>query len=105
MEWITQNYSLVIAIIGVAVYFFLSGKKSVSNYLLYAVSLAETELGGGTGRLKLAQVYSDFVAKYPILSKIIPFAVFSAWVDAALDEMRHLIRTNGKIKAAIVGEE
>lgn len=105
MEWITQNYSLIIAIIGVTVYFLISGKQSVKNYLLYAVSLAESELGSGTGRLKLAQVYSDFVAKYPILSKIIPFAVFSVWVDAALDEMRHLIRTNSDIKAFIEGEQ
>ena len=72
------------------------------KWLLYAVSMAEKELGSGTGKLKLVQVYSDFVAKYPILSKIIPFAAFSLWVDIVLEEMKDILNNNMDIAAYIM---
>jgi hypothetical protein len=104
MEWIINNWSLIIVVLAVIVYFIMSGKKSVMKWLLFAVTMAEQEMGGGTGKLKLAQVYQDFVATYPLFSKIVPFAVFSAWVDAVLDEMRHLLETNSEIKKFVEGE-
>ncbi len=105
MEWLVNNWSLVVTTLVVIGYFVLSGTKSLSNWLLMAVTLAERDLSSGTGRLKLVQVYTDFVSAYPILSKIIPFAVFSAMVDSALEEMRHLIRTNSNIKKFVEGEQ
>lgn len=105
MKFIIDNWSLIVTVIAVVVYFILSGKSSVKNYLLYAVTLAESELGSKTGRLKLAQVYNDFVKTYPLFSKIVPFVVFSAWVDAVLIEMRHLLETNENIKQIVEGEE
>ena len=104
MEWIINNWSLIIVILAVIVYFIMSGKKSVMKWLLFAVTMAEQEMGSGTGKIKLAQVYQDFVAAYPIFSKIVPFAVFSAWVDAVLDEMRHLLETNSDIKKFVEGK-
>ncbi len=104
MQFIIDNWSLIVAVLVVCLYFLLSGKQSLKNWLLMAVTLAEQELGSGTGRLKLVQVYSDFVAAYPILSKILPFAVFSAMVDATLDEMRHLLETNQNVKKFVEGE-
>lgn len=104
MTWIINNWSLLVVILAISAYFILSGKASVKKWLLNAVIIAEKELGSQMGRVKLAQVYSDFVATYPIFSKIIPFAVFSLWVDIVLEEMRHLIETNNRVAEYIEGE-
>lgn len=105
MEWIANNWSLLVVIAIVVGYFIVSGKQSVMKWLLYAVSMAEKELGSGTGKLKLVQVYSDFVAQYPVLSKIIPFAVFSLWVDIVLEEMKDILSNNMDIAAYIMLED
>ena len=85
MEWIINNWSLIITVVAVVVYFLLNGKRSVVEFLLQAVVMAEKDLGSGTGKIKLSVVYGNFIEKYPIFSKIIPFPVFSAWVDAVLE--------------------
>lgn len=105
MQWLQDNYSLLILIAIIATYFIISGKQSLMKWLLYAVTLAEEDLGAGTGRLKLVQVYSDFVANYPIFSKIIPFALFSYWVDIVLKEMRDMLEKNQKINAIVKGDD
>lgn len=105
MKWIVDNWSLLVVIAIIATYVIASGKKSVQEWLLYAVSMAEKDLGGGTGKLKLRYAYDSFVATYPIISKIIPFGVFSMWVDEALDEMRSIIETNMDIKAYLEVED
>lgn len=104
MKFLVDNWSLIIVILVIVAYFLLSGKKSVQKWLLYAVSMAEAELGGGVGKLKLVQVYNDFISKYPIFSKIIPFALFSYWVDEVLKEMRKQLEENKKFKQLIEGE-
>ena len=73
----------------------------VSNWLLYAVSIAEKELGGGTGKLKLRYVYDMFIDKFKFLSYIISFDYFSLLVDKALIEMRIIIENNKNIEAII----
>lgn len=73
----------------------------VSNWLLYAVSIAEKELGGGTGKLKLRYVYDMFIDKFKFLSYIISFDYFSLLVDKALIEMRTIIENNKNIEAII----
>lgn len=78
--------------------------KKIKQWLLYAVSNAEKELGSGTGALKLRQVYDAFITKFPTAAKLISFETFSVWVDDALEEMRKLLETNAAIKAAVVGE-
>lgn len=101
MQWLTDNYSLLIVAVVVIVYLVLMGKSSLKNWLLYAVSEAEARLGEGTGKLKLVQVYTAFVTAYPIFSKILPFAVFSCMVDQVLVKMREMIENNDYIAAAI----
>ena len=105
MKWLIDNWSLLIVIAVIVAYIILSGKKSIKEWLLYAVSMAEKELGSGTGKLKLRQVYNTFVSQYPLFSKIIPFEVFSLWVDEVLKEMRDIISTNLDIKAYITTED
>ena len=101
MQWLIDNWTLLVVIAIIITYLFFSGKKSVKEWLLFAVSMAEKELGSGTGKLKLRMVYDAFVSNYPIISKVIPFEVFSMWVDEVLNEMKEIIETNLDIKAYI----
>ncbi len=105
MKWIVDNWSLLVVIIGIVGYVLLSGKKSIKDWLLYAVFMAEQEWGSGTGKLKLRTVYDMFVARYPIISKVLPFSVFSLWVDEALKEMRKILYENLDIRASITLED
>ena len=64
MEWIINNWSLIITVVAVVVYFLLNGKRSVVEFLLQAVVMAEKDLGSGTGKIKLSVVYGNFIEKY-----------------------------------------
>ena len=79
------------------------------NWLVWAVAEAEAVLGSKTGQLKLRYVYDLAVVRFPIMSKVLPFAIFSKLVDAALDVMRDMIANNTSIAEAITkqieGEE
>lgn len=105
MKWIIDNWSLLVIVVILVAYVVISGKKSVQKWLLYGVFMAESEWGSGTGKLKLHTVYDMFVTKYPIISKILPFAVFSLWVDQVLKEMRKILEDNMDIKAQITLED
>ena len=105
MKWIIDNWSLLAVAIIVVAYVIMSGKKSVKEWLLYGVFMAESEWGSGTGKLKLRTVYDMFVTKYPIISKLLPFSVFSLWVDEVLKEMRKILEENTDIKAQITLED
>lgn len=76
------------------------GEQKVKNWLVYAVSVAESELGSGTGQLKLRSVYNMFILRFPKLSMIITFARFSDLVDDALGIMREMLK-NEKISNII----
>lgn len=78
-------------------------KSKIKEWLLYAVTSAEAELGGGTGRLKLATVYDMFVGAFPVLKNFISVETFGIWVDEVLDEMRHLLETNEHISNIVNG--
>ena len=96
---------LLIAGVGVAVaagfmlyrVFKLPTKEQIAKikeWLLYAVTEAEKELGGGTGQLKLRQVYDLFVQRFPAVAEVISFDTFSGWVDDALEQMREMLVQN-----------
>lgn len=72
------------------------GEQKVKNWLVFAVSVAERELGSGTGQLKLRRVYNQFVIQFPKLSMIISFTRFSELVDDALEIMKKMLE-NEKI--------
>lgn len=97
--YIYVGFLAVGATAGILIYRFVKLPTSeqldkVREWLLWAVTQAERELGGGTGKLKLRSVYDAFVARFGWLAKIIPFSVFSDLVDDALEEMRELLATN-----------
>lgn len=94
--------SIVLGLIaGIAIYFTWKYPSKVREWMLYAVTEAERELGGGTGQLKLRKVYDMFLAKFPKLSIFISFDTFSRWVDIALDKMREMIEKNAAMQNLI----
>ena len=93
-----------IILIITVVYLLRNQKNKVIEWLKYAVSEAEKQLGGGTGQLKLRLVYDWFCAKFPIAAAVIPFAVFSAWVDVALGTFKEWLKDNKNV-ANYVGSE
>lgn len=98
---------LAAAGLGVACFLRLpSGEQlaKVREWLLWAVTAAEKELGDGTGKLKLRQVYDLFVVRFPWLAKAVSFDLFSDLVDDALDEMREMLQNNQAVKALVNGE-
>lgn len=95
---------LVLVIFVIAGIVYLRGQKnSVQDWLVYAVTLAEKMYGGGTGKLKLREVYNNFIKTFPHFSALISFETFSEWVDIALKQMRRMIETNGDIKDIVEG--
>ncbi len=103
--WIVENWPIIVAFIsGIVVCLLVAVRFSkepteakidmIKEWLLYAVTLAEKELGGGTGQIKLRYVWDMFIKTFPALAPLIPFDIFKALVDEALEEMRHLLETN-----------
>lgn len=78
--------------------------KKIKEWLLWAVCMAEKELGSGTGTLKLRYVWDLFIQKFPMASKFITFDMFSSLVDEAIEEMKKLLEQNDKIEKFIIGE-
>lgn len=114
MEWLVNNWFLVIAFaavcggIGAAIYKFVKMPtsdqiKAVKEWLLLEVTKAEKELGSGTGKLKLRHVYDAFVTKFPWIAVAVSFDTFSLWVDEALDEMKEILKSNKSIQSYVNG--
>lgn len=112
MEFILNNWYIILAVIAILVgggyalhsFFKLPSEAQlakVKEWLLYAVTEAEKELGGGTGQLKLRYVYDMFLTKFPWLVDIISFEMFSDLVDDALVDMRELLQKNQAVKALV----
>lgn len=105
MKFIVENWFVIVAMvavggsIGYAIYSFVKMPtdkqlNKVREWLLYAVTKAEKELGGGTGQIKLRYVYDMFVARFTWLAKTISFEMFSMMVDEALDKMKTMLESN-----------
>lgn len=112
VKFMAENWYLLIAGVGVAAavgfmlyrFFKLPTKEQIAKikeWLLYAVTEAEKELGGGTGQLKLRQVYDLFVQRFPAVAAVISFDTFSGWVDDALDQMREMLEQNKSVQKYI----
>ena len=102
---------LIIAFIFLITYINLPNSKKatkVKEWLLFAVVQAEKELGSGTGQLKLRYVYNLALSKFPVFIKLIPFELFSSFVDGALQQLGNLIEDSEGIKKymeKILGKE
>lgn len=114
MTLFMENWYICIAlmavtgVIGVGIGRFLKLPNSVQiekvkEWLLWAVTQAEAELGGGTGQLKLRQVYDVFVQRFPAVAMAVSFDTFSLWVDEALEDMRDMLKQNQAVKNLVGG--
>ena len=104
MDWLIQNWYYIVFVIFVVLgttYGLMTGKAK--EWLKYAVCIAEQEMGSGTGQMKLHKVYDMFVEQFPMFATIVPFNIFSKWVDLALEWMREQLEKNSNIKAFIEG--
>ena len=116
MEFIADNWAMIVAalaliaaiILNIAYFAGLPTEEQVNKvkeWLLYAVTMAEKELGGGTGKIKLRYVYDLFLSKFSWLAKVITFERFSTLVDEALDEMKELLKTNKDVQAIVESDK
>ena len=112
MNTVIDNWALIVALVCMVVTvavaitgFFNQPTKQqlakVKEWLLYAVTMAEKELGGGTGKLKLRYVYDLFLSKFGWLAKVITFEQFSGLVDEALEEMKRLLESNASVQQLV----
>ena len=109
MQFLANNWALIVAIVAVIataafiiIHFYRLPKEEqiekVKQWLLWAVTQAEKQLGSGTGQLKLRYVYDMFIMRFPYISRFVTFDMFSMMVDEALDKMRELLETNKQIE-------
>ena len=114
MEFVMNYWYVIVGIIavlivaGFAVYKFAglptkSQVAKIKEWLLFAVTKAEQELGEKTGQLKLRTVYDLFVSKFPTTAKLVSFETFSRWVDEALIEMKKMLENNKQIETILKG--
>ena len=114
MEFVMNYWYIIVGIIavlivaGFAVYKFAglptkSQVAKIKEWLLFAVTKAEQELGEKTGQLKLRTVYDLFVSKFPTTAKLVSFETFSVWVDEALVEMKKMLENNKQIETIVKG--
>ena len=115
MNWIIENWSLLVVLIAVVILVYIWVKKFVAlpneeqvkrikQWMLIAVIEAEKRFGEKTGKLKLSWVYAEFVKAFPSLVAIMPFELFSDLVDSVLDDMREILEKNENAKKYVYGE-
>ena len=116
MDFIITYWPILLAIVaaigvgGYAIYAFVKMPsneqlKKVKEWLLYAVTEAEKELGSGTGQIKLRYVYDMFIAKFPYLAKVVSFEAFSNLVDEVLDNFRGMLESNKQLNTYVNGDK
>lgn len=101
-----EKYIIVGLVIVIAAIFIACAIKypsKVREWLLYAVTEAEKQYGGGTGKVKLRAVYDMFLKEFPKLAFFMSFNMFSAWVDLALDNLRAMLEDNKKLENYVNG--
>ena len=114
MAWLANNWSFLVVFFSAVVLFIIYSKKfaekpsseqiiKLKEWLLWAVVQAEKELGGKVGVLKLRMVYDMAVSRFPSLMAFISFELFSKYVDEALEQMRHLLESNERLKDYVEG--
>lgn len=95
LQYIFAGLVLVLLAVGLVWWFVKLPKErkvaQVKHWLLSAVLEAERALGAGTGPQKLKRVYDLFAERFPSISRMVSFDVFSGWVDEALETMKDLL--------------
>ena len=100
LTFLAENWYVIVVVLVLlfGIYYTITNKEKVREWLKYAVTVAEKDLKSGTGQLKLRQVYDMFIERFPVFSKLVPFSTFSIWVDEALIFLREQLEKNEAIK-------
>lgn len=105
-EYVIYLLGAMVAI-GLAAWFINLGAikqiATIKSWLLYAVTVAEEELGSGTGQLKLLTVYDMFIEKFKFVSLFLSFDTVSGFVDDVLEDMKEMLSNNSKISECVYG--
>ena len=103
LTFLSENWYVIVVVLVLlfGIYYTITNKEKVKEWLKYAVTIAEKDLGSKTGQLKLRQVYDMFIERFPVFSKLVPFSVFSNWVDLALEFLKEQLEKNDAIKAFV----
>lgn len=112
MNWIVENWSLLVVLAAAVVVIVHYIKKftslpsetqlqKVKEWLLWGVIYTEKTLGSGTGTAKLRFCYDLFVQRFPTFVSVVSFELFSQWVDEALVKMKAILETNKDIAAYV----
>ena len=104
MNYIVENWYIVVGLLALCVALFYVRLTDVQEWLLGVVTEAEKQMGSGTGQLKLRQVYDKFLEKFPLLSVLVPFKIFSEMVDKALAKMRLMLAGNSFAQSYVEGK-
>lgn len=96
---------VVLILIGGTIALILNQRKTAREWLLLAVTEAEKTLGGGTGKLKLRQVYQAFLTNFGLFAKFVTFETFEMWVNESLEQMKKMLETNKKVEEYVNGEK
>lgn len=100
----SSELQIILVVLGLAIILYVMSLSSFKNWLVYAVSKAEKLFGSKTGKLKLRYVYYLAIEAYPLIVKLLPFSIFSIFVDSALKAMRIMIENNKEISDIIFKE-
>lgn len=114
MNFLIENWYLIVLVLAVvlvvarAVYAFIKRPtdaqlNTIREWLLWACTEAEKELGGGTGKLKLRYVYDAFLTKFPLLARVVSFDMLSDMVTDVLVSMREILSTNPSANTYVYG--
>ena len=95
--------AIVVIVVGVILRLRSLWKGNVIEWLVAICADAESIYGGGTGYLKLRDVYAEFVKAYPIVGIILPFDYFSSVVDKALKLLKEKLSENETICEIVTG--
>lgn len=117
LQWINDNYSLLVVIAGliVGIYFktkaFFSKskqeqvaliKKEIQQRILKMVADAEEQYldWNKAGEIKRSQVISEIFIEYPVLSKVVNQSELINWIDCEIDNalvtLRKVLEENKK---------
>ena len=114
MEYLVDGWPVIVGLMAlagvgvVAIWQFMNrptGEQmaAVKEWLVWAVTEAEKGMGSGTGKLKLRQVYDMFLQRFPAVARVIPFEMFSGWVDEALERMKAMLASNTSVQKYVEG--
>ena len=103
MNYIVENWYIVVGLLALCVGMLYVRLNDVQEWLLGVVTEAEKQLGSGTGQLNPRQVYDKFLEKFPLLSVLVPFKMFSEMVDKALERMRLMLVGNSYAQSYVEG--